>query len=76
MDANVKVLKDKDILMSEEIEKVEEIPNYWKGFLVICSGADMEFRASRAKKLGWVPKEKGVIEGLGDVVGRWLESRG
>jgi hypothetical protein len=44
VDANVKVLKDKGILMSDEIEKVEEIPNYWKGFWVICSGADMKFR--------------------------------
>lgn len=40
---------------------------FWGGY---------EVSASRVKKLGWVPKEKGVIEGLGDVVGRWLESQG
>jgi nucleoside-diphosphate-sugar epimerase len=77
VEANVKVLKKKGILESEEIKKLEvnEIPDYWKGFLVIFFGADMRIRASRAKKLGWVAKEKGVIEGLGEVVGRWLESQ-
>ena len=77
IESNVKVLKEKGVLQSDEIKKldVEEIPDYWKGFLVIFFGADARLRSSRAKKLGWVAKERGVIESLEEVVGSWLESQ-
>jgi nucleoside-diphosphate-sugar epimerase len=73
MEASFKVLEGRGVLKSEEIKKVGEmeIPDYWKGFLVIFLGADMRLRASRAKKLGWAPREKRIIE----VVRRWLKSQ-
>jgi hypothetical protein len=48
-------------------------PNSWAVHVAVMFGVDMRVRSSRARKLGWVPREQGVVEGLGDVVGKWLE---
>lgn len=48
-------------------------PNSWAVHVAVMFGVDMRVRSSRAGKLGWVPREQGVVEGLGHVVGKWLE---
>lgn len=89
MRAWVSVLKKKGVLNNENIQSVsfeelvaesmkedtgeQKIPEDWVRKVTMSFGVNTRIRSMRAERLGWVPKEERVEEGLDEVLGRYLE---
>jgi len=80
----VRLLKEHGIVESEEIRQIdvhqgarasgaegeEHAADSWAMHIAISFGTDMRCRSSRARGLGWQPKEAGVVETLEESVGK------
>ncbi len=89
MRALVDVLKEKGVLKNENIKSVsfeelvnesmkantgeQMIPEDWVRKVTMSFGVNTKVRSTRAKRLGWIPTNETIEEGLHEVVGRYLE---
>jgi nucleoside-diphosphate-sugar epimerase len=85
----VRVLKDYGIIENEEIKQIDvhqgakasgatgegHAADSWAMHIAIGFGIDMRCRSSRAGRLGWDPKEPGVVNTLEEVLSKFLKGR-